>query len=73
MEALPYIGYLARQADKCIPYQSAALKVVPFLAPEYTEPAMAIHGSLRTVSMGLTVAPHIDQVASKMAQKVENV
>ena len=42
MTALPYIGDLARQAEKGVPYLSTALKVVPLLAPEYGEAAIAI-------------------------------
>ena len=54
MKALPYVGYLARQADKGVPYLYPALTVVPLLAPEYTEAAMAADDSIGTVSMGLT-------------------
>ena len=73
MKALPYVGDLARQADKGVPYLSTALKVVPLLAPEYTEAAMAADDSLGAVSMGLTEAPHIAHAASSIAQKVDNV
>ena len=46
MEAMPYIGDLARQADKAIPYVSTALKEVPLLALEYGEAVMAIADQL---------------------------
>ena len=49
MKAMPCIGYLARQADKAIPYVSTALKVVPLLAPEYSEAAIAIDDQLGKV------------------------
>ena len=73
MKAMPYIRDLARQADKTIPYISTAMKVVPLLAPEYGEAAMAIYDQLGTVSMGLKAAPHIANAASNIAQKVDNV
>ena len=73
MKALPYVGDLARQADKGVPYLSTALKVVPLLAPEYTEAAMAVDDSLGAVSMGLKATPHIANAASSIAQKVDNV
>ena len=41
MQAVPYIGDLARQADKAIPYVFTALQVVPLLAHEYGNSAMA--------------------------------
>ena len=46
MRALPYIGDLAQKADSGVPYLSTTLKVVPLLAPEYTEAAMAADDSL---------------------------
>ena len=46
MKALPYIENLARKADSGVPYLSTALKVVPSLAPEYAEAAMAAYDSL---------------------------
>ena len=52
MTAMPYIRDLARQADKAIPYVSTALKVVPLLAPEYGEAALAIDDQLGKVSTG---------------------
>ena len=70
MKALPYVGDLARQADKGVPYLSTALKVVPLLAPEYTEATMAVDDSLGAVSMGLKAAPRIANAASSIAQKV---
>ena len=73
MKALPYIGDLARKADSGVPYLSTALKVVPLLAPEYTEAAMAADDSLGTVLMGLKMAPYIANAASSIAQKVDNV
>ena len=73
MKAMPYIGDLARQADKAIPYVSTALKVVPLLAPEYGEAAMAIYDQVRKTSMGLQAAPYIANTASNIAQKVDNV
>ena len=73
MQALPYIGDLARQADKGIPNLSTALKAVPLLAPEHTEPAMGIDGSLGTVSIGFKAAPHTANVAIAIAKKADNV
>lgn len=67
MKAMPYIGDLARQADQSMPYVSTALKVVPLLAPEYVETAMAIYDQLGTVSMGLQAAPYIANAASKFS------
>ena len=52
MKAPPYVGDLARPADKGVPYLSTALKVVPVLAPEYGEAAIAIDDQLGKVSMG---------------------
>ena len=73
MKALPYVGDLARQADKGVPYLSKALKVVPLLAPEYGEAAIAIDDQLGKVSMGLKATPRIANAASSIAQKVDNV
>ena len=73
MKAMPYIGDLARQADKANPYMSTAMKVVPFLAPEYGEAAIAIDDQLGKVSMGVKATPYIANTASNMAQKVDNV
>ena len=53
MKVMLYIGDLARQADKAIPYVSTALKVVTLLALEYGEAAMAIGDQLGKVSIGL--------------------
>ena len=72
-KALPYVGDLARQADKGVPYLSTALKVVPLLAPENTDAAMAADDALGAVSMGLKAAPHIANAASSIEQKVDNV
>ena len=57
MKALPYVGELAKQVDKGIPYLSAALKVLPLLAPECTEATMAVDDSLGAVSMVLKATP----------------
>ena len=73
MKAMPYIGDFARQSDKAIPYVSTALKVVPFLALEYSEAAIAIDDQLGKVSMGSKAAPYIANTASNIAQKVDNV
>ena len=74
MQTMPYtVVDLAKQADKAIPYVSTALKVVPLLAPEYGEAAMAIDDQLGKVSMGLQAAPYIANAASNIAQKVDNV
>ena len=73
MKALPYIGDLARQADKAIPYVSTALKVAPLLAPEYGDAAMSIYDQLGKVAMGWHAAPYIANAASNSAQKVDNV
>ena len=70
---MPYIGDLARQADKGIPYLSTALKVVPLLAPEYGEAAIAIDDQLGKVPMVFKAAPYIANAASNIAQKVDNV
>ena len=43
------------------------------LAPEYTEAAMAIDCSLGTVSIGFKADSHIANVASTIAQKVDNL
>ena len=72
MQALPYIGDLARQADKGVPYLSTALKVVPLTAPEYGEAAMVVDSSLGMVSTGLQAAPYIANTASSIAQQVGN-
>ena len=54
MKALPYVGELAKLADKGVPFfLSAGLNLVPFLAPEYAEASMKIDESLGTVSAGL--------------------
>ena len=73
MKALPYVGDLARQADKGVPYLSTALKVVPLLAPEYGKAAIAIDDQLGKVSMGLQATPHIANATSNIPQKVDNV
>ena len=52
MKAMPYIGDLARQADKAIPYFSTSRKVVAFLAPENGEAAIAIDDQYGKVPMG---------------------
>ena len=61
MQGLPYVGDLARQADKGVPYLSTALKVVPLLAPEYTAAAMAIDDSLGGRINGLKSNPSHSQ------------
>ena len=56
-KALPYVGELAKQADKGVPCLSAGLQVVPFLALEYAKSSMKIDESLGAVSAGLKAAP----------------
>ena len=65
---MPYIGDLSRQANKAIPYVSAALKVVPLFAFEYGEAAIAIDVQFGTISMGLQAAPYRANAASIIAQ-----
>ena len=65
MKALPYVGDLARQADKGVPYLSTPLKIVPLLAPEYIEHAMAVDDSLGAVSMGLKSNPSHSQCSQQ--------
>ncbi len=59
MTALPYVGELAKQADKEFPYLSAGLNVSPFLPPEYAKASMHIDESLATVSAGLKATPFV--------------
>ena len=74
MKALPYVGELAKQVDKGVPYLSGALKIVPFLAPAYGEPAMKVDNSQGTVSAGFKKkAPDVTKTARKATQKIDRV
>ena len=72
-KALPYVGELAKQVDKGLPYLSGELNTVPFVAPEYGEAAMQVDNSLGTVSAGLKAAPYVTQTVSQAAQKIDRV
>ena len=61
MKALPYVGELAKQADKVVPYLSGALKIVPFVAPANAEASIKIDESLGTVSASLKATPYVNQ------------
>ena len=69
INTMPYIGDLARQADKAVPYASTAIEIVSLLAPAFTEAAIAIYDSFGAASMGLKATPHIANAASSIAQK----
>ena len=73
MKALPYVGELAKQVDKGVPYLSGALKVVPVVALEYGEAAMQVDNSLGTVPAGLKSAPYVTKAASQVAHKIDRV
>ena len=49
------------------------MKVVPSLAPEYGEAAIAIDDQVKKVSIGLKSAPYIANAANNTTQKVGNV
>ena len=66
-------GNLAIKEDSAVLYVSTALKVVPLLALEYTDAAIAADDSLGTVSMVLNLAPHIASAAIHIAQKSRNI
>ena len=73
MKALPYVGELAKQVDKGVPYLSGELKVVPFVVTAYGEAAMQDDESLGTVSAGLKAAPYVTKAASQVAQEIDPV
>ena len=72
MKVLPCIRDLARQAYQISTLCINSSEVVPLLAPEYTEAAMAMDGSLVTVPMALQAGPYIANAASSIAQVVDN-
>ena len=69
MKALQYVGELAKQVDKGVPYLSGALKIVPFVAPEYADAAMQVDNSLGTGSSSLKAARYVTKTVSRAAQK----
>ena len=73
MTALPCVGEQAKQVDKGVPFLSAALKVVPCVAPENADAAMQVDSSLGTVSAGLQAAPFVTKTISQAAQKIDGV
>ena len=69
MNALLYVGVVARKVDTVAPYASMALKTVPRLAPEYGEAAMQLEESLGSDTLGLQAVPDVANTASSIDQK----
>ena len=72
MQALPYEGYLAREANDAGPYASMDRPVAPLIAPEYGERTIQLDAAFATVPMKLNAVPHVANAARSIAKKADN-
>ena len=67
MQALPYVGDFANEAEVARPCLCMVFKVIPLIAPEYCETPMNIDEPLGSVSIGTNASPSVanDQRSSQ--------